>query len=72
MYVCMYNSKDNNIGLISGANYEVESMIYHSNKTPRFISSFRGIWGWDDGGEYEEERGGCYMCRGEETCVYYG
>ncbi|XP_021999334.1 WD repeat-containing protein 76 [Helianthus annuus] len=41
-------SKDNNIGLISGANYEVESMIYHSNKTPRFISSFRGIWGWDD------------------------
>ncbi|KAJ0495565.1 putative transcription factor WD40-like family [Helianthus annuus] len=43
-----HKDADNNIGLISGANYEVESMIYHSNKTPRFISSFRGIWGWDD------------------------
>ncbi|KAI3763430.1 hypothetical protein L1987_53890 [Smallanthus sonchifolius] len=41
-------SEDDNIGLVSGTNYDVESMIYHSNYTSRFISSFRGIWGWDD------------------------
>ncbi|XP_076893877.1 uncharacterized protein LOC143546005 [Bidens hawaiensis] len=42
-------SKDDKIGLMSGANYDVECMINHPNYTSRFISSFRGIWGWDDG-----------------------
>ncbi|XP_055805691.1 uncharacterized protein LOC129874429 isoform X2 [Solanum dulcamara] len=41
-------SIDNNVGLLSGANYEDTSMISHYNHTNRWISSFRGIWGWDD------------------------
>ncbi|KAM3397454.1 WD repeat-containing protein 76 [Capsicum galapagoense] len=41
-------SVDNNVGLLSGANYEETSMISHYNHTNRWISSFRGIWGWDD------------------------
>ncbi|KAL8462627.1 hypothetical protein ACS0TY_033605 [Phlomoides rotata] len=23
-------------------------MVYHNNQTGRWISPFRGIWGWDD------------------------
>ncbi|KAL3824590.1 hypothetical protein ACJIZ3_020619 [Penstemon smallii] len=36
------------VGLSSGSNYEDTSMIYHYNQTGRWISPFRGIWGWDD------------------------
>ncbi|KAK3007437.1 hypothetical protein RJ639_013563 [Escallonia herrerae] len=39
---------DDKVGLLSGANYDVVSMMYHNNQTGRWISSFRGIWGWDD------------------------
>ncbi|CAH9110494.1 unnamed protein product [Cuscuta europaea] len=41
-------SNDDKIGLSSGANYEDVSMIHHDNQTRAHISSFRGIWGWDD------------------------
>ncbi|EPS73176.1 hypothetical protein M569_01579, partial [Genlisea aurea] len=41
-------SYDDKVGVSSGANYEELSMIYHNNQTGRWISSFRGIWGWDD------------------------
>lgn len=41
-------SVDDKIGLISGENYKDVSMVYHNNQTGRWISSFRGIWGWDD------------------------
>ncbi|CAN8233524.1 unnamed protein product [Cochlearia groenlandica] len=41
-------SIDNHIGILSGANFEDNSMIYHDNTTNRWISSFRGVWGWDD------------------------
>ncbi|XP_059304230.1 uncharacterized protein LOC132056165 [Lycium ferocissimum] len=41
-------SIDNTVGLLSGANYEDTSMVSHFNHTNRWISSFRGIWGWDD------------------------
>ncbi|KAK3033208.1 hypothetical protein RJ639_037000 [Escallonia herrerae] len=39
---------DDKVGLLSGANYDNVSMMYHNNQTGRWISSFRGIWGWDD------------------------
>ncbi|CAA7020005.1 unnamed protein product [Microthlaspi erraticum] len=39
---------DNYVGILSGANYEDSSMIYHDNSTNLWISSFRGVWGWDD------------------------
>ncbi|KAL0867401.1 hypothetical protein Bca101_046519 [Brassica carinata] len=41
-------SVDNNIGLLSGTNFEDISMISHDNTTNRWISTFRGVWGWDD------------------------
>ncbi|PIN11375.1 WD40 protein [Handroanthus impetiginosus] len=41
-------SIDNKVGFLSGPNYENTSMVYHYNQTNRFISTFRGIWGWDD------------------------
>ncbi|XP_060204239.1 uncharacterized protein LOC132632356 [Lycium barbarum] len=41
-------SIDSTVGLLSGSNYEDTSMISHYNHTNRWISSFRGIWGWDD------------------------
>ncbi|CAN6857239.1 unnamed protein product [Brassica oleracea] len=41
-------SRDNYVGVLSGANFEDTSMIYHCNNTVRKISSFRGVWGWDD------------------------
>ncbi|MBA0868473.1 hypothetical protein Goshw_014242 [Gossypium schwendimanii] len=41
-------SLDNNVGIISGFNYEDTSMIYHDNSTGTLNLSFRGIWGWDD------------------------
>ncbi|KAG2302573.1 hypothetical protein Bca4012_060902 [Brassica carinata] len=41
-------SRDNYVGVLSGANFEDTSMIYHCNNTVRSISNFRGVWGWDD------------------------
>ncbi|CAK9179476.1 unnamed protein product [Ilex paraguariensis] len=41
-------SVDDIVGIVSGANYEDISMIYHYNQTGRWISTFRAIWGWDD------------------------
>ncbi|XP_024012785.1 DNA damage-binding protein CMR1 isoform X2 [Eutrema salsugineum] len=41
-------SVDNHLGILSGANFEDTSMIYHDNITNRWISTFRGVWGWDD------------------------
>ncbi|XP_028073644.1 WD repeat-containing protein 76-like [Camellia sinensis] len=41
-------SIDDNVGLLTGANFEDITMINHNNKTGRWISSFRAIWGWDD------------------------
>uniref|UniRef100_A0A1J3JJI4 WD repeat-containing protein 76 n=2 Tax=Noccaea caerulescens TaxID=107243 RepID=A0A1J3JJI4_NOCCA len=41
-------SVDNYLGITSGANFEETSMIYHDNATNRWISTFRGVWGWDD------------------------
>ncbi|KAI7757402.1 hypothetical protein M8C21_007154 [Ambrosia artemisiifolia] len=42
-------SLDDKIGVLSGANYEDEFLLYHYNQTGRWLSSFnRGVWGWDD------------------------
>ncbi|XP_010472886.1 PREDICTED: WD repeat-containing protein 76-like [Camelina sativa] len=41
-------SLDDNIGILSGINFENASMIYHNNNTSRWISKFKGVWGWDD------------------------
>ncbi|KAI3811281.1 hypothetical protein L1987_21002 [Smallanthus sonchifolius] len=41
-------SLDDKIGVLSGANYEDEFMINHNNQTGRWLSSFKGVWGWDD------------------------
>ncbi|EOA35049.1 hypothetical protein CARUB_v10020154mg [Capsella rubella] len=41
-------SLDNYIGVLSGINFENTSMIYHNNNTSRWISKFKGVWGWDD------------------------
>ncbi|KAL6506107.1 hypothetical protein OROHE_022636 [Orobanche hederae] len=45
-------SIDDRVGLLSGANYDSISMVYHYNQTDRCISTFRGIWGWDDSSIY--------------------
>ncbi|XP_042057638.1 DNA damage-binding protein CMR1-like [Salvia splendens] len=45
-------SYDDKVGLTSGANYESTSMVHHYNQTGRWISTFRGIWGWDDSSIY--------------------
>ncbi|KAM1812305.1 hypothetical protein ACFX13_026559 [Malus domestica] len=41
-------SIDDTVGISSGANFQDTAMIYHNNNTSRWISKFRGIWGWDD------------------------
>ncbi|CDP14277.1 unnamed protein product [Coffea canephora] len=41
-------SADDMVGLFSGDTYQNMTMVYHNNQTGRWISSFRGIWGWDD------------------------
>ncbi|XP_071701354.1 uncharacterized protein [Rutidosis leptorrhynchoides] len=41
-------SIDDKIGVLSGANYEDEFMVNHNNQTGRWLSSFKGVWGWDD------------------------
>ncbi|KAI3782013.1 hypothetical protein L2E82_12044 [Cichorium intybus] len=41
-------SHDDKIGVLSGANYDDEFLLYHYNQTGRWLSSFKGVWGWDD------------------------
>nr|CAD1831899.1 unnamed protein product [Ananas comosus var. bracteatus] len=41
-------SRDDKVGIISGANFEDLFMIKHNNQTGRWLSTFRAIWGWDD------------------------
>ncbi|KAH7569161.1 hypothetical protein JRO89_XS06G0115400 [Xanthoceras sorbifolium] len=41
-------STDDKVGIWSGVNFENSFMINHNNKTGRWISNFRAIWGWDD------------------------
>ncbi|XP_058067546.1 uncharacterized protein LOC131216929 [Magnolia sinica] len=41
-------SYDNNVGLLSGVEFEDMTMIPHYNQTSKWISTFRAIWGWDD------------------------
>nr|XP_043622135.1 WD repeat-containing protein 76-like [Erigeron canadensis]XP_043622136.1 WD repeat-containing protein 76-like [Erigeron canadensis] len=41
-------SLDDKIGVLSGANYDDEFMINHNNQTGRWLSTFKGVWGWDD------------------------
>ncbi|XP_031280308.1 DNA damage-binding protein CMR1-like [Pistacia vera] len=41
-------SYDDNVGILSGVNFEDTSMIHHNNQTGRWLSSFRAAWGWDD------------------------
>ncbi|KAL8236950.1 hypothetical protein R6Q59_018031 [Mikania micrantha] len=41
-------SLDDKIGVLSGPNYEDEFVIHHNNQTGRWLSSFKGVWGWDD------------------------
>nr|GEU64238.1 WD repeat-containing protein 76 [Tanacetum cinerariifolium] len=41
-------SLDDKIGVLSGSNYDDEFMINHYNQTGRWLSTFKGVWGWDD------------------------
>ncbi|XVF48470.1 hypothetical protein PTKIN_Ptkin03bG0192800 [Pterospermum kingtungense] len=41
-------SLDDKVGVTTGVNFEDVSMIYHYNQTGRWLSTFRGKWGWDD------------------------
>uniref|UniRef100_A0A7N0RAE3 WD repeat-containing protein 76 n=1 Tax=Kalanchoe fedtschenkoi TaxID=63787 RepID=A0A7N0RAE3_KALFE len=41
-------SLGNRISFFSGDNYEEEHMMYHFHETGRWLSTFKGIWGWDD------------------------
>ncbi|XP_054822014.1 uncharacterized protein LOC129320534 [Prosopis cineraria] len=41
-------SLDNTIGIYDGVNFENASTMFHFNQTGRWLSTFRGIWGWDD------------------------
>ncbi|XP_028754046.1 WD repeat-containing protein 76 [Neltuma alba] len=41
-------SLDDTIGIYDGANFENASTLFHFNQTGRWLSTFRGIWGWDD------------------------
>ncbi|KAK4257514.1 hypothetical protein QN277_007091 [Acacia crassicarpa] len=41
-------SLDDTIGIYDGANFENASTVFHFNQTGRWLSTFRGIWGWDD------------------------
>ncbi|CAN4123496.1 unnamed protein product [Withania somnifera] len=45
-------SSDNTIGLFGGENYEQKLLIPHNNLTGEYISTLRGIWGWDDSHVY--------------------
>lgn len=41
-------SVDDKVGVLHGANFEDMLMIHHDNRTNRWLSSFRAVWGWDD------------------------
>ncbi|XP_009629865.1 DNA damage-binding protein CMR1 isoform X1 [Nicotiana tomentosiformis] len=41
-------SSDNTIGIFGGENYEEKFLIHHNNLSGEYISTLRGIWGWDD------------------------
>ncbi|XP_072963348.1 DNA damage-binding protein cmr1 [Typha angustifolia] len=41
-------SYDNRVGILTGTNFDDQRMIKHNNKTGKWLSSFRAIWGWDD------------------------
>lgn len=41
-------SLDNLVGILSGPDFADTSMIYHNNRTGRWLSTFRAMWGWDD------------------------
>ncbi|XP_038700664.1 WD repeat-containing protein 76 isoform X2 [Tripterygium wilfordii] len=43
-----HKSIDDTVSILGGPNFEDTSRIYHNNQTGRWISTFRGIWGWDD------------------------
>lgn len=45
-------SSDNTIGLFGGQNYEEKLFIPHNNLSSEYISTLRGIWGWDDSHVY--------------------
>ncbi|KAJ8546494.1 hypothetical protein K7X08_032371 [Anisodus acutangulus] len=45
-------SSDNTIGLFGGENYEEKFLIPHNNLSGEYISTLRGIWGWDDSHVY--------------------
>ncbi|KAF3670729.1 hypothetical protein FXO37_08395 [Capsicum annuum] len=45
-------SSDNTIGLYGGENYEEKFLIPHNNLSGEYISTLRGIWGWDDSHVY--------------------
>ncbi|XP_060192669.1 DNA damage-binding protein cmr1-like [Lycium barbarum] len=41
-------SSDNTIGLYGGENYQEKFLIPHNNLSGEYISTLRGIWGWDN------------------------
>ncbi|XP_028109399.1 WD repeat-containing protein 76-like [Camellia sinensis] len=45
---CLLTTGTDNIGLLSGTNYEDVSTICHRNKTSSLFLVCRAIWGWDD------------------------
>ncbi|MCD9645921.1 hypothetical protein HAX54_035326 [Datura stramonium] len=45
-------SSDNTLGLFGGENYEEKFLIPHNHLSGQYISTLRGIWGWDDSHVY--------------------
>ncbi|KAK9130497.1 hypothetical protein Sjap_010984 [Stephania japonica] len=41
-------SVNNCVAVLSGDDYKDTSTFYHNNRTGRWLSGFRAIWGWDD------------------------
>ncbi|KAK1395906.1 WD repeat-containing protein 76 [Heracleum sosnowskyi] len=64
-------SLDDSIKLLSGANYENVSKIHHNNHTGRWISTFRGVWGWDDSHVFigNMKRGVDVISTAEKRCI---
>ncbi|WOH02770.1 hypothetical protein DCAR_0522159 [Daucus carota subsp. sativus] len=64
-------SLDDSIKLLTGANYENVSKIHHNNQTGRWISSFKGIWGWDDSHVFigNMKRGVDVISTAEKRCI---
>ncbi|GMH20589.1 hypothetical protein Nepgr_022430 [Nepenthes gracilis] len=65
-------SFDNNVALLSGANFEDISMIRHDNQTGRWISSFRAVWGWNDSYIYvgNMKRGVDVLCTTQKRIIF--